>query len=200
MANNGDARGVDLHDLEAARLQIQLVHDAVLHLLAGGDRDRVDGALSTAPMAMCSTPFSGPSQCKSWTNMSHAARMSSSRFSTLWPTSTRESESMAATTTSLPRSTVKTKPLPLRPSSASVVMTTYAEDNRSPCSSRPSPTACWTWETQVVGFDSDDGAPCWPLRLNGSRCIVFRSRHTLFLEKTPLILEIFFHLSRNALL
>lgn len=52
----GDARGVDLHDLEAARLQILLVHDAVLHLLAGGDRDRVDGALSTAPMAMCSTP------------------------------------------------------------------------------------------------------------------------------------------------
>lgn len=37
---------------------------------------------------------------------------------------------MAATTTSLPRPTVKTKPLPLRPSSASVVMTTYAEDNR----------------------------------------------------------------------
>jgi len=58
----GDARGVDLHDLEAARLQILLVHDAVPHLLAGGDRDRVDGALSTAPMAMCSTPFSGPSQ------------------------------------------------------------------------------------------------------------------------------------------
>ena len=58
----GDARGVDLHDLEAARLQILLVHDAVLHLLAVGDRDRVDGALSTAPMAMCSTPFSGPSQ------------------------------------------------------------------------------------------------------------------------------------------
>ena len=62
--------------------------------------------------------------------MSHAARMSSSRFSTLRPTSTQESESMAATTTSLPRPTVKTKPLPLRPSSASVVMTTYAEDNR----------------------------------------------------------------------
>ena len=58
----GDARGVDLHDLEAARLQILLVHDAVLHLLAGGGRDRVDGALSTAPMAMCSTPSSGPSQ------------------------------------------------------------------------------------------------------------------------------------------
>ena len=45
----GDSGRVNLHDLEAARLPILLVHDAVLHLLAGGGRDRVDGALSTAP-------------------------------------------------------------------------------------------------------------------------------------------------------
>ena len=66
---------------------------------------------------------------------------------------------MAATTTSLPRPTVKTKPLPLRPSSASVVMTTYAEDNRGSLFIASEPDSVLdVGETQVVGFDSGEGA------------------------------------------
>ena len=44
LLRTGHAGGVDLHDAEGVRLQILLVQDAALHLLAGGHLDGVNGA------------------------------------------------------------------------------------------------------------------------------------------------------------
>jgi hypothetical protein len=83
-----------------------------------------------APIAICITPFSGPSQRKgeSYTNERHIAPMSESSASASFPRIIGATALIAATSTSLPRPMVKTKPLPVSWASESVTSSTYAAE------------------------------------------------------------------------
>ena len=81
---------------------------------------RSQAAFTTAPMAMCMTPFSGPSH-RSWLspimpalNRPRSPMMSS----TYWPTTCCRRVVIAATTTSLPRPMVKQRACPSSPSAS----------------------------------------------------------------------------------
>ena len=90
---------------------------------------RSQAALTTAPIAMCMTPFSGPSQ-RSWLSPIRAALnppRSPATSLTLRPTTCDRSAAMAATTTSLPRPMVKHSAWPSSPST-SVRSTAYAAE------------------------------------------------------------------------
>ena len=91
---------------------------------------RSQSALTTAAIAMCMTPFSGPSQrsCESCTSVRHTSPIEASVWSTGSPTTNGSSARIAATCTSLPRPIVNANPWPSRPSAASVRMTTYAAE------------------------------------------------------------------------
>ncbi len=91
---------------------------------------RSQAALTTAPIAMCITPFSGPSH-RSWLspirsrfNVPGSAQSSSTDRPITWS----RSASIAATWTSLPRPMVKENPCPSCPSAESVRSTTYAAE------------------------------------------------------------------------
>jgi hypothetical protein len=83
-------------------------------------------ALTTAEMAMCMTPFSGPSQrsCESCTSSFQNPPRSPITASSDRPTRNGRSASIAVAWTSLPRPMVNAKPWPSSPSPASVRSTT----------------------------------------------------------------------------
>ncbi len=87
---------------------------------------RSQTALTMAAVARWMTPFSGPSQrsCDSPVRSRQNAAMSPVSDSSVRPTTMGSSAWTAATTTSVPRPSVKVMPWPLRPDGSSVWRTT----------------------------------------------------------------------------